>query len=242
MDVSHLKKDLVRALSALTTLADGSVIANKPLKICFPKRFEENGFAVVGEDVSCVAMVGLIVDDCYASIAALTRFNFEPVDIEETVINGDRYVVMGFEAGEKVIDRLQAAVENMMGYQYYMEFCKYCNIPWYLDFEVILSVLDEAGFYTGKAISEANQTLRVLYSMTCREPGNTDVAFRYSPLLSNLNVQPEVIGVNNPGQLLTGVFSRFSGGYIGENTSAALLEGDTQISEIEKVYKGILDE
>lgn len=242
MDVSNLVKDEGRAFSALTELPDGSVIANRPLKICFPKRFEENNFASVTDDVSCVGMVGIIVDNYYASISVLLRFIFKPGEIEEVVIDGSRFVVMGFEAGETVITRLRVATETMLGYYYYMEFCKYGNIPWYMDYEIVLAVLDEANYFTGKSTSDANQAMRVMFSLTCREPNNPDVAFRYSPALLIPNSVPLVIGVNNPGQLLTGVFSRYSGGHIAENTTAALLENDSAISEIEKIYKGIPDE
>lgn len=242
MDVSNLIRDKGRILSALSELPDGSVVANKPLKICFPKRFEENNFAVVADEVSSVGMVGIIVGEYYASLSLLLRLDFTPGEIEEMIMAGERYVVMSFEPGETVIRRLQAATETMMAYYYYMEFTKFANLPWYLDFETVLSVLDEAKYFTGKAVSDSNQAIRVIYSLVCREPGNPEIAFRYSPAIDMPNSVPLIIGVNNPGQLLTGVFARYSGGYIGENTSAALLEDDSPMSDVEKVFKGIIDE
>ena len=243
MDISNLSYNPGRINSALVSLSDRSVIARKPLKIVFPKRFEENNFAYIGEDVTCVGMVGVIVEDCYAPIGVLMRFIFNSGEIEETVINGDRYIVLSFESSETVIKRLAAAVEPMLGYYYYMEFCKYGNIPWYFEYEKILAVLDEAKYYTGKSTSDTNQALRVLYALTARDPFDQDIPFRYSQYLENLEVKPKIIGVNNPGQLLTDVFSRFSGGYINENTTAAIMdETIREATDVEKILKGIPDE
>lgn len=242
MDVSNLIRDPGRVFAALTRLPDGSVIANRPLKMCFPKRFEENNFATITDEVVAVGMMGIIVDNHYASLAVLLRYTFLPGEIEEVIMAGERYIMMSFEAGETVIERLKVATETMLGYYYYMEFGKFANIPWYLDFEIVNAVLDEAKVCTGKAISEANQAMRVMYSLTCREPNNPEVAFRYSPAINIPNAVPLVIGVNNPGQLLTGVFARYSGGYITENTTAALLEDDTPMSDVEKIFKGIPDD
>lgn len=244
MDISNLKYDPARINSALVKMPDKSMVTRKSIKIVFPKRFEEINFATIADEVICVGMVGVIVDDeYYAPLGVLMRFIFNAGEIEETVIQGERYVVLTFEPSETVIRRLVAATESMLGYYYYMEFCKFCNIPWYFNYKQILNVLDEAKHYTGKATSDTNQALRVIYSLTCRDPNDQDIPFRYSKSLENPAVEPEIIGVNNPGQLLTDVFSRFSGGYMSENTTAALLD-DTirEATDVEKILKGIPNE
>lgn len=243
MDISNLSYNPGRIDSALVSLSDQSVVARKPLKIVFPKRFEGNNFASIGEDVVCVGMVGVIVEEYYAPIGVLMRFTFYPGDIEETVINGERYIVLSFEPSETVIKRLVTAVEPMLGYYYYMEFCKFGNIPWYFTYEKILAVLDEAKYFTGKSTSDTNQALRVMYSLTARDPFDQDIPFRYSPYLEDQQIRPMIIGVNNPGQLLTDTFSRYSGGYINENTTAAIMDDQVrEATDIEKILKGIPNE
>lgn len=244
MDISNLIYDSGRIKSSLTQLEDGSVVATKPLKVIFPKRFEENNFALIEEDVTCVGMVGVIVNNkYYAPIATLMRLIFTPGEIEETLIEGERYVVMSFEQSETVIKRLVCAQENMLGYYYYMEFIKFANIPWYLTYEQILAVMDEAKYFTGKSTADTNQTLRILYGLTARDPSNGDIPFRYSSNLENKDVNPKIIGINNPGQLLTDTFSRFSGGYLNENITSALLDDNViEATEVEKIVKGIVDE
>lgn len=244
MDISNLKYDPGQISSALVKMPDKSVVTKKSIKIVFPKRFEDTNFASIGEEVSCVGMFGVIVEDkYYAPIGVLMRFVFEARDIDETVIEGDRYYVLSFEPSETVVKRLVSAVESMLGYYYYMEFSKYANIPWYLTFEKVLAVLDEAKYYTGKETAQTNQALRVLYTLTCRDPYDQDIPFRYSKHLEDLSVKPKIIGINNPGQLLTDVFSRFSGGYMNENITAALMDDKVRdATDVEKILKGIPNE
>lgn len=238
MDISNLVRNKRAVLSTLSMLPDRSVIATKKLSITIPKRFERSNLCEVTEKVVCVGAVGIVVDNYYAPQCVLARLTYTSGDIEETVINGEKYYLLNFLPGETVIERMRVATESLIGYQFYMEFKKYGRLPWYLEYEDVNSALDEAKYYTGKSTSNSAQALRVIDSLTCRDPDNPDLSFRYGKSIDDLNKRPVVIGVNNPGQLLTGAFARMGGGYTDENTTAALLENNVDTTDIEKVLKG----
>lgn len=241
MDVKTLTRrpDVIKQV--FTTLPDESVIANKTISLCFPKRFEEAGLAEVYESIRCIGMVGVISGDSFASIASLGQFEFTPGDVVENRIEGETYVWMTFEKGEQVIRSLHIPVDALLTYDYMNEFTKYGRIPWYLDYEHVLSVIDESAYVTGSRTGDTAQAVRVLYSITCRDPTNPDVAFRYGKGLEDPTVKPLVIGMNNPSQLLTGTFARFSGGYLADNTIAGLQEDASEMTAIESILRGVPD-
>lgn len=239
MDFEKLKKDRERVNSALKVLPDGSVVAVKKVTVCFPKRFEQSNLAEISDTVTAILMLGVIYEDSYAFFGGMVRVVLKPGDIYEETIKNDRYYMLDFEPGNVVIEALTVPMDANIGYYYYLEFTKYARLPWYLDDADLLSIYDEAKFYTGKSMGTSNQAVRVLYALTCRDPQNLDIPFRYSPSLSDKSVKPRIIGINNPGQLLNSTFSRLASGYMSDNIISGILNPDTKVTNLEEVIRGL---
>uniref|UniRef100_A0AAU8KYC8 Virion structural protein n=1 Tax=Pantoea phage Survivor TaxID=3232176 RepID=A0AAU8KYC8_9CAUD len=239
MEVEKLKRDAGRVNSALQVMADGSVVALKKLTVCFPKRFEQSNLAEISDTVHVILMCGIIVGDAYGFLGGLVKVTMKPGDIYEETINNDRYYMLDFEPGDVVIESLTVPMDSNIGYYYYLEFTKYARISWYFDEADLLSVYDEAKFYTGKSMGTSNHAIRVLYSLVLRDPKNLDVPFRYSSGLKDPNVKPRIIGINNPGQLLNSTFSRLASGYMSDNIVSGILNPDTKVTTMEEVIRGL---
>lgn len=239
MEIEKLKKDLGVVKSALKVMPDKSVVALKRLKICLPKRFEQSNLADISDTVHSILMLGIIVGESYGFLGGLTKVTLKPGEIYEEVIGADRYYILEFEPGDVVIESLVVPMDSNIGYYYYLEFTKYARVPWYFNYEDLLSVYDEAKWYTGKGMGTSNQAMRVLYALTCRDKDNLDIPFRYSPNLKDPKIKPRVIGINNPGQLLNSTFSRLSSGYMSDNIISGILNPDTKVTELEEVIRGL---
>lgn len=239
IDITQLKHDKGLIKSALRVMPDGSVIATKKLKCCFPKRWEQNNLAEIADVVTTILMVGVIVGDSYAMLGGLTRVVMKPGEISEATWDDTRYYVLDFEPGEVVIENMTIPQDSNIGYYYYVEFTKYARVPWYCSVASLLAVYDAAKFYTGKAFGASNQCIRVLYALTMRDSKNLDIPFRYSPDLTSPNGKPKVIGINNPGQLLNSTFSRLSSGYMSDNIIGGILNPDKKVTDLEEVIRGL---
>lgn len=239
MEIEKLKKDRGQINSALKVLPDGSVVALRKLTACFPKRFEQSNLAEISDTVTSILMIGIIVGDYYGFLGGMVKVNMHPGDIYEETIGNDRYFMLEFEPGDVVIESLTVPMDSNIGYYYYLEFTKYARIPWYLDVSDLLSVYDEAKFYTGKSMGTSNQAIRVFYALTQRDPKDLGIPFRYSSSLKDLNVKPRIIGINNPGQLLNSTFSRLASGYMTDNIISGILNPDTKVTHLEEVIRGL---
>lgn len=241
MDINNLERNIGKVKSSLRVLPNGSVEALQELEVHIPKRFEQSKLAEIYESVDSICMIGIVVGNYYCSLTALTSITLEPSNISERVINNEKYYILHFYPGDTVIRRLTTPQESTLQYNYYLEFTKYARIPWYLNFEIICSVFDESRYYNGKAMGNSNQAFRVIYSLTCRDPNDLDIPFRYSKALDDKNKMPKIIGINNPGQLLSGVFARLTGGYLSDNIIAGAMEENSKVTTLEEVLKGIPD-
>lgn len=239
MEIEKLKKDLGVINSSLKVLPDKSVVALKKLTICFPKRFEQSGLAEISDQVTSILMLGVIVGDKFGFLGGMVKVVLKPGDIYEETIGNDRYFMLDFEPGDVVIESLTVPMDSNIGYYYYLEFTKYARIPWYFDETGLLGVYDESKFYTGKSMGTSNQAIRVLYALTCRDPDNLDIPFRYSNELKDPSKKPRIIGINNPGQLLNSTFSRLASGYMSDNIISGILNPDTKVTHLEEVIRGL---
>lgn len=239
MEIEKLKKDLGRIKSALKIMPDKSVVALEKLTVCFPKRFEQSNLAEIADHVTSILMLGIVVGNSYGFFGGMTKVVLKPGDIYEETINNDRYFMLDFEPGDVVFESLTIPMDSNIGYYYYLEFTKYARIPWYFDEDDLLSVYDEAKFYTGKSMGACNQAIRVLYALVARDPTNLDIPFRYSPDLKDPTKKPRIIGINNPGQLLNSTFSRLASGYMSDNIISGILNPDTKVTNLEEVIRGL---
>lgn len=242
MDIAQLQHDPAAIERALTPQPDHSVIAKVPLKIYFPKRFEEAKLAEIYDKVTSIGLVGVVVGNKYACLGVLANLTFHPGDIAEEMIDGVPFVVLTFEAGETVIENLVVTKNALMVASFCEEFIKYARIPWYIGYEHILQIIDESPSFLGFSPASSPQVLRVIVSLTARDPVDPDVSYRYGKHLNDRSKPPMLIGMNNPGDLLSGTFARFSGGYLNDNIIAGLQEEPEEMQRLEEIFKGIPDE
>lgn len=239
MEIGNLKRDGDAIEKSLIINADSSVTAGRDLEIHLPKRFVDNGMATVGEKVQSVAVLGVVVPGvCYAPLVALMDITLEPLSIREVAIGGVQYLVLEFAKGDTVIESLDVLEDPNKPYQYYLEFDFYAKKPWYLNKEDLSSMVDYAEYECGGKVGSSPQVKRVFNSLMYRDPDNLNNPYRNSKAMLE-GREPIIVGLNNSALLIDGTFSKLTGGYLQDNTIAAIVNPDTKVTDMEKVIKGV---
>lgn len=242
MDVGNLKHNKALVEGSLTVLDDHAVICNRDMEVYIPKRFVENGMATVEEKVTTVAVLGLVIPGvAYASLVALAEVNLSPLNIREVSIKGDTYMVLEFSKGDTIIESLEVMQDPNFAYTYHQEFDFYAKIPWYMDKDMLTGLFDNAKQETGSGVGSSPQVIRVLKSLMLRDPDNLGKPYRNSKAMLE-GRDPVIVGLNNSAMLIDGTFSKVMGGYLRDNTLAAIVNPDSKVTDLEKVIKGIPDE
>lgn len=240
MDVSGLKRDKAKIRKAYTVNDDLSVTANRHLEVHIPKRFTENGMTELGDKVSTVLAVGLVIPgECYAAWIALADVILIPSDIREAVIDKTQYYVLEFEEGDTLIENLRYIQDPNRNYSYFMEFDKYAKLPWYMNSEKQLTGLfDNAAKESGAMLGSTPQHMRIYYSMMLRDPDNLDNAYRHSQAMLD-GRPPVIVGLNNGSMLIDGTLPKITGGNLQDNMVGAIVNPDTKVTDLEKIVKGV---
>lgn len=238
MNYSALTRNKDRVFKALKELEDHSVIALEPLEVHIPKRFIERSLADIGDKVETIGVLGIVIPDvAYCCMYRVATVTLSPSNIREITLDGVRYVVLDFEKGDTVFNNIEVVKDEHLNYSYYMEFGYFARIPWYVDVTMAPKLFDYAGLITGKKVGTSPQVFRVLYGLSYRDPDNYEIAYRYGAGIK-AGKKPHLVGLNNGSMLIDGTFNRLMGGYLADNTIAAILNPDTKVTDSEKVMKG----
>ena len=239
MDVSSLKRDTAKIHTIYTEQPDGSVIANRDFEVYIPKRFTENGMATIGDVVETVAVMGLVIPgECYAPLVALLNLTLVPLAMREESVKGVRYIVLEFTKGDTFIANATTLQEPNQPYFYFMEFLVYAKIPWYMSQGDLTGLFDNAKQESGDTVGSSPQVMRIFNSIMLRDPDNPDNPYRYSKAMLE-NRPPMIVGMNNTSMLIEGVFPKITGGYLQDNTLAAIVNPDTRVTDLEMIIRGI---
>ena len=239
MDVSGLKRDKAKIRKAYTINDDFSVTANRALEIHIPKRFTDNGMAVIGDRVTTVLVAGLVIPgECYSPWLALVDVTMAPMSVREVGINGIPYYVMEFEEGDTLIENLRYIQDPNKPYFYFMEFDLYAKLPWFMSKDDFTSLYDLAATQSGGNVGGSPQHMRVYCSLMMRDPDNLDNAYRHSKAMLE-GRDPVIVGLNNSSMLIDGVIPKLTGGYLQDNTLAAIIKPDTKTTDLEEIVKGV---
>lgn len=238
MDVTDLKRDAAAIHKAYTVLEDKSVIANRTLEVHIPKKFVENGMAVVTDKVWTAAVMGIVIPGvCYAPLTALIDVTLIPTSMREVKVNGVQYLVLEFDEGDTLIENLGTVQDPNKPHAYYLEFNLYARLPWFMLKDDLTSLYDYAEYECGSKVGSSPQVARVFNSLQFRDPDNLDVAYRNSKAMLE-GRDPVIVGLNNGSMLIDGTFSKLLGGYLNDNTVSAIVNPDTKVTDLEKIIKG----
>lgn len=224
---------------ALTEQKDGSVTANCKLEIYLPKKFVDNGMASVTDTVTTAAVLGLVIPgECYAPLVALMDITLLPFNIRESNVKGVQYFVLEFEEGDTVIENVDVIQDSNKPYSYSQEFYDYARVSWYLSEKEIMGLFDNARAECGSNVGSTRQVTRVLTSTMFRDPDEPSRAYRYSEAMRK-GLPPLIMGLNNGPMLIDGTFAKITGGYLRDNTLAAMVTPDTKVTDNERIIRGI---
>lgn len=239
MDVSGLKRDRAKIRKAYTINEDKSVTANRDMEIHIPKRFVDNGMATVGDKVSTSLVAGLVIPgECYSPWIALADVTMAPMGMREVGINGVQYLVLEFHEGDTLIENLRYIQDPNKNYAFFMEFNLYAKLPWYMSDKDFTSLYDHAGKQSGSIAGGTPQHMRVYASKMMRDPDNLDNEYRNSKAMLE-GRPPVIVGLNNGSMLIDGTYAKLTGGFLQDNTVAAMINPDTRVTDMEHIVKGV---
>lgn len=240
IDITRLKKNPDVIKSCFKTVKDLTMVT-KNVRVIFPDRFIEKELAEIGNTVKTIALYAIVDDDNnYAVTIAPIVQELSPYDVNNLTVNGKGYKVLEFSEGDVFVVNNNLIKNEALLYTVFDELFVKGNIPFYLEYEDLYKVFLETGKYCDNRIGNNPLTFEILTSTIARD--EKDKTIFYSQIVhtekDKKDKEPFYIGLNNIYYSFDNTTSKLVGGYFGYGVTNAIVNKETEISEIGKILKG----
>jgi len=220
-------------VKSLLTKKDGRIDCARPIRVLFPTRYLDIGFAKIEMDVECLG-INIIIDEDYNYVVSKlpNLIKYSPNQIEEVEIDKVSYTLMSFDdntfiTSDSVIDMADPVYEELV------EFFMKGNVPFFLSREDIIDIFTKSTITTSKKVGLDPTRISALIAVTARaEDGKTELR-----LTDKKPKEIRWVSMLNADLAYSNNMSRFMGSYQDRGTTAALNDDNPIKSDIEKIFR-----
>lgn len=206
------------------------------LEARIPKRFDVYKLLEIGDSVTSLGLMDLIIDEKYqATLNLLSLISMMPSDISEMVIDGISYVVLTFKPGDVFMTNTQVVQNATVTYAIWVEFITRGKPLYSLGYEEIASVFDSAKKMTGSGIGVDRVIFELVVSHLARNRDDLFEQLRYA----DPGTAMQLIALRSVFYAPTSTTSRMIGSYFDEGLTTSLLTHNTQRQPFEDILRGI---
>lgn len=235
MNPKQLTRDADKVNATLEEVGD-QLITTKGCKIYIPTRYAEKGLINVGDDTYITMLYAMVVDDRYYAVSLVpAKGRIEP-DVTNTVsMLGDEYFEFIFEPGSVVIGNLNLVQDKNITFDIHEELIGRGKIPWYLDYDDVGKLFDEAPKHAGVKVGANHAILEMIASTVARY--EEDPTQFYRQIKDKVNVKPFYVPFKSVSYGASNTTAKLMGAYWNEGLTSALVNPTDNVEAIEELLR-----
>lgn len=225
------------AIKTCFRIQNNMTIATKNIKIIFLESYLNKELAIIDEYVTLVGIYGIVDENnnfgtCIAPIMQKLLVS----KIEDAIADdGKLYKVLYIEKDSVMIDNNNFVIGDNQIYFIYDQFYVKGNIPFYVSYNQLSTLLAESHIYNHTNIGKDRHVFEILSSLVARGK-NKNEYYRNSTELGK--VKPNYVSLGNIYYSLKSTSAKIIGGYYGSGVGAAILNPETESSTLENLLMG----
>lgn len=199
MDYSSIKYNPTPVRSKYKVVGD-KCVALAPLEVIFPERWIAKDLAELGEVVHLIGYFAVVDDKGnYGKMMIPSIIRTKPDRINKVNINGEGYMVLGYDKGSDLIVNMNVVKDDNLVYYIYSELLEKARIPYYFTYLDTSKFFNETVKYNGFSLGYDPAALEYLIAFMHRDPDDIGRSYRLRDnAKKNLStVAPSVIGLND---------------------------------------------
>ncbi len=232
LDASKLRRDPSYFKKMFSPKDEGEIV-NEDVNLLFPTRFVDIGIASLEKEVKTPCIYSLISNEKYAVSTIPVAMNFIPSKIEIVEVNEVQYYQLSFKKGGWFTKNSTVIKADTMMFDIYKEFMTNGRIPFYLNYDDIATVFNNARRYAGSNAGDDHTTIDMLISIIARDPKDLNNYYRNTDMK-----EPFVpIGLSNVTVGYQNTVSKITGSYLRLGLTSTLTQEPKKVIEIEKILR-----
>lgn len=239
MDVSTLKRDSAKVLSAIKETQDGRLIAVKPLTVYFPRRWEGPKLAIVGETSLVTSIFVIVTDDGFYGVPLyLGMMKMKPTSVKIVDIDGSDYFGFYFESGATLTESTELLKDDKLPYKTFDEIMAKGNVPWYMSEEDLAKLFMSTKKANGLTLAGTNVPFEVMVAAMARSPKDVRKYYRHTVKTEkDLASSPQFISLSNVLFGPTNTVAEVMGNRFDDGLMAALTNPTERVEGIEALLR-----
>lgn len=235
--MKHNPEKILRTLSKVK----GQVVVSKPTIIEFPSIFREKKFYRVVKDgsVQLFGTYATIQGDDYSFAAAGTFVSFPPS--KETIItrsDGLEYIQLAYEPGV-LITATECVQDKLPLSELFTLYIMRGLVPWYLDYEDVLTIFQKGKFYSGLELDARPETLEVIHSNVERTKDDDTKLVRSMQIKNPSRAVIQAVNVTNVHYGAITALTKVTKSYQNAGIDSSLVTDTTKLSASEKILRDL---
>ncbi len=210
----------------------------KTLELRIPKRFEKHGYLVIGDAVTTLGVMDIIIDDEYhAGLNLIASITISPSDIGKFHYEGIDYVVLYLKENDIFINNVNILQDSNVVYALWVEFINNGKLPYFVNYQSLLNLFSHARELTGQGIGVSQSVYGGIIAHLARDSDNVSIPYR----LTDMTKPMEFIALKSVSQGPTGTLARITGAYFkDEGLTSALRYQIDEPQPFENILRGIV--
>lgn len=237
IESSQFVKNVDKVKALIRKNGSGAVVANGPLKLYVPARFEQKNLVVIKDKIRVLACFALVVEDkYYAADNGTVMIETQPTHVNRLQIDEEDYIEFVYEKGDLILVDPSGLKDKDAVHPIGKEILGNGRVPWYLEVSDIVTLNPNFERYNSVNLATDLAIYELMVSLMMRDPQDVNQPYRTSKA-AKVGEAPTIVGTSQVELIVHGTMAKLGGPYLNGNITGALQTESESISEIEYLQR-----
>ena len=233
LNISGLKRNPEAIKKAFKSIGN-SLVVTKNLRVVYPDRYNNIGLSIQGTTVRVISIFAIIDDDGNYAVSNIPIFiELSPSNTGEISVGNTINKVLYFEEGSVYTENTNLVMDDRFLYDLFNEFYISGHIPWFMNYNDVISIFAETGKYAKSTLGDNPITMEILSAILARSKKDKTVFYRQTDTKDS----PDFIGLMNIYFTFDNTVSKLVGSYYNQGISSAIINKEKNPTKIEEMLR-----
>lgn len=216
------------AIERLLERRGDKVYTKARLAIEFPSWYEDKELMTVNEHYAVFGIFAIVSEDTYCVSIAPSMIHTAPLLVSKVEREGVEYTRFEYAAGSCLVENVKLVKRELVSYTLFENFYLQARIPWFLEYDDMVTVMNNQVKYSGTRLGENMGNSEFLIAYISRRPEDRNVFYRTKPVGRSAYV--DLMDVFHSTQ---STLSKIGGNYFKDSLASALLNKSREVTNLE---------
>lgn len=209
-------------------IKEGKIYCKQKTILEFPKWYEDKDLASIQEVAYVYGIFALIIGDSYSVSVIPTLVPTVPIMVNEIERDGIIYTQFVYGKDDCIIDDIKVVKHDILSYNFFESFFMYAKIPWYVEYEDIVKIMDNLVPYAKSNVGDNMIASELVTSFIARSSKDKKLFYRQVG-----TGQYEFINLLSPYYAPRNTLNRLAGNYMTDSIVSAIVEKSDNTTKLE---------